>query len=97
MLERVLPYLKASVSDDHGPAIELSADDSPVLRPYVGTMLISYVVDEDTSLRLVTEGELRASGVPERELLRAALANLAPPEQERGRRSPRGALRPGRR
>jgi hypothetical protein len=77
ILERALPYLKASVDDDGGPAIELSAEDSPILEPYVGKMLVSYVVDDESSLRFVTERERRTMGVSEQELRRAALANFA--------------------
>lgn len=72
----MLPYLKASVEDDGG-LLELSTDDSPVLEPYVGTLLISYVLDEGATLRLITEGERRAAGVSIAELHRRALANLS--------------------
>jgi uncharacterized protein YtpQ (UPF0354 family) len=78
MLEGVLPYLKAAVpEDDNAPVFELSAADSPLLEPFVGRLLVSYVVDETRSFRLVTEREFRASGLSQAQLRQRAIANLA--------------------
>jgi hypothetical protein len=77
LLGRVLPYLKASVAEENGSVVCLSGDESPILEPYVGSLLISYVVDEGSTLRLLTEGERKTSGgVPPAQLRRASIANL---------------------
>jgi hypothetical protein len=84
LIEQVLPYLKAEVHDDDGQTIELDAASSPVLVPFIGSLLVSYVVDEGQELRFVTEGERERSGISHEELRRAAVANLKARVQSTG-------------
>jgi hypothetical protein len=46
---RVMPYLKLDVTDDTGPVVELSHDDSPVLRNLGNGLLVAYIVDAGQS------------------------------------------------
>lgn len=84
LLDRVLPYLKASVAADDTACLELSADESPILAPYIGDLLVAYVVDDGSQLRLINEGERRASEVSTRALHEAAIANLSRQVADRG-------------
>lgn len=59
-LDRVLPYLKASVEDAGKPDLVLGLDQSPIFDPYVGSLLVSYVVDQSTEFRFVSEGYRRS-------------------------------------
>src|SRR5215469_1470509 len=76
LVDQVLPYLKASAADDVGPVVELDAESSPVLVPFIGSLLVSYVVDEGDRFRYVTEGEREALGLSNANLRHAAEANL---------------------
>jgi uncharacterized protein YtpQ (UPF0354 family) len=75
LADQVLPYLKAT-ADESRPGLELDAKNGPVLVPFVGSLLVSYVIDEGRHFRLVTEGEREAQGLSHVDLRRAALANL---------------------
>ncbi len=77
LVDRVLPYFNAAIEEATGPSLQLSADDSPVLEPYIGKLLLAYVVDEGASFRLVSERERRASGISAEMLREAARTNLA--------------------
>jgi hypothetical protein len=50
---------------------------SPVLRPFVGHLVISYTVDEGDSGRALHTSDLLARGIDESSLHQRALANLA--------------------
>ncbi|GIF52809.1 hypothetical protein DFJ67_1157 [Asanoa ferruginea] len=75
-LDSVLPYLKATldVSDGSGIA-EPSA--TPVTRPFVGSLLTTYVLDEESRFRFVTEADAAEAGRTVDQLHQRAIANLA--------------------
>lgn len=90
---QVLPYLKPSLPDDGSPALELSADDSPVLEDFVGDLLVSYVIDEGTQFAFLSEAQLRALTITRGDLRAAALRNLATKVEETGiRLAPYGRI-----
>lgn len=76
--------LKAAVTSAGGASLELSADESPILTPYVGDLLVAYVVDEGSRVRLITEGERRVSDVSMEAMHDAAIANLSRQVGDRG-------------
>ncbi|WP_394848757.1 DUF1444 family protein [Pendulispora brunnea] len=76
-LSRVLPYLKAVVpEDDPAPVMTLSSEDSFVVRPLVGGLLTTYVIDEGDRFVYVQERHLAAEGLTRDDLHERALANL---------------------
>lgn len=83
---RAIAYLKAQAADDNGPAIVLSQDDSPVLRPFSDPLLVSYVVDAGESYELVQYRHLAEEGIDEAALHRIGLENLAQLANDRSTR-----------
>lgn len=80
---RATAYLKAQDMDDSDTVVELSYDDSPVLRPLVVPLLVSYVVDAGDRYELVQNRHLKDEGIDEQALHRIGLANLAQLVNER--------------
>lgn len=76
MTSRATAYLKARVPDDNSSVIALAQDDSPVLRPFVDPLLISYAVDAGTHYELVQNRHLQKDGIDEQTLHRIGLENL---------------------
>ncbi len=74
--DQVLPLLKAAVDATRGPELILDAKASPVLRSFVGRLLVSYVVDEGDVLRFLTPVDLRRARLSVDGVHRRALANL---------------------
>ncbi len=74
-LDGLLPLLEASAS--HDEALEPENESSPIRRPFVGPLVISYVVEEGDLGRAFERGELAATGADEKQLHERALANLA--------------------
>ncbi|MCE9635568.1 MAG: DUF1444 family protein [Planctomycetes bacterium] len=72
-----LAYLKPEVPEsDTALVMKLSEEDSPVLRNLGNGLLVSYVVDTGERFSYVQTRHLRAAGVTEDELHRAAIDNL---------------------
>jgi len=70
--------LKPEISEsDPAPALVLSGDDSPVLRPFATGLLTAYLIDEGDTFSYVQGRDLREAGIGEEELHRLAVANLA--------------------
>ncbi|HEV7713209.1 MAG TPA: hypothetical protein VGP16_33755 [Asanoa sp.] len=72
-LDSVLPYLKATVD---GPGIA-EPSVTPATRAFVGSLLTTYVLDEGTRLRFITEAEAEEAGRTVDQLHQRAIANLA--------------------
>ena len=72
-----IAYLKAAVSDQEPVDMELSHEDSPVLRDLGNGLVVAYLVDEGEGFAYVQYRDLQAAGVSEIELHRAAIANLS--------------------
>ena len=73
-----LAYVKASVpADDPAPVVEMDDDSSPVLRPLVGELLVSYVIDQGSHLELINGAQMRELGLTADDLHARAVANLA--------------------
>lgn len=77
LLDVVLPYVKAIVPDDGGPAIKLSHRDAFVFRPLVGDLMTTYVLEEQHSFVLVAQRDLDAAKVTAQQVHGAALVNFA--------------------
>jgi hypothetical protein len=73
-LHKVLPYVIGLT--DAVPEItpSLSDSESPILRPLLGHLAVSYVLDDGDSLRSIQQRELR--GTRPEELHQHAIANL---------------------
>ena len=72
-----IAYLKAAVPvDDPEPVIELSRDDSPVMKDVGGGLLVAYLVDTGDSFGYVQYRDLDADSVTESELHENAVDNL---------------------
>lgn len=79
--ERVYPILKpitllVTVRERQLPMI--------VYRPFLADLIISYVIEEPSSLAYISEGHLERWGVAEHELHEQAMANLRRRTAERG-------------
>ncbi|GIH21666.1 hypothetical protein [Rugosimonospora africana] len=72
---QALPYLKP-VAPDGTPALKVSDEDFPVIRPFVGQLLITYLVDKGDRFEYVQHHHLDAAGFTEERLHRHALHNL---------------------
>jgi uncharacterized protein YtpQ (UPF0354 family) len=75
---RAIAYLKVDSTNesDTGPALQLTADDAPILKDLGNGLLIAYVIDEGAALRYVAGRNLRDDGVTADELHTIGLANL---------------------
>jgi len=77
-LSNAFPYLKPIVpEDDPALVMNLEAEDSPVMRPFFGGLLTSYVVDEGSHFTYVQERHLTTEDCTRAALHARALANLA--------------------
>jgi uncharacterized protein YtpQ (UPF0354 family) len=74
---RAVALLKPEVFDDDAEAIELSDDDSPVLRPFVPPLLVSYLVDTGEQYSYVQSRHLREDGLDAAALHAIGLDNLS--------------------
>ena len=74
-LDALLPVLEAPDPSDQ--ARDPENEGSPIRRPFVGPLVISYVVEEGDLSRAFERGELAATGADEGQLHERALANLA--------------------
>ncbi|WP_124674148.1 hypothetical protein [Burkholderia cepacia] len=72
---RAIAYLQPLVQDSM-PAISLSGEDSPVLRPLSDDLLVSYVVDASDHLAFVQHRHLEQECVSADQLHSIAVSNL---------------------
>lgn len=72
---RAIAYLKPMVQDST-PAISLSREDSPVLRPFTDDLLVSYVADAADHLTFVQHRHLQQEGLSVDQLHSMAVSNL---------------------
>ncbi|CAM2186195.1 DUF1444 family protein [Burkholderia latens] len=72
---RAIAYLKPMVQDST-PAISLSREDSPVLRPFSDDLLVSYVVDAADHLAFIQHRHLEHECVSVDQLHSIAVSNL---------------------
>ena len=75
-LSSVLPYAKA-LTPPGGSERASGLDLAPVNRPFVGSLLTTYVVDVGVGLRFVSEDELNGMALTVDELHEQAVRNLA--------------------
>lgn len=74
-VSQALPYLKP-VAPSGTAALNLGGDDSPVMRPFIGRLLITYLVDQGDRFQYVQHRHLDAGGFTEDRLHDRALRNL---------------------
>lgn len=72
---RAITYLKPMVHDS-APAISMSPEDAPVLRPFTEGLLVSYVTDTDDHLTFIQQRHLEQEGVSVGQLHSMAISNL---------------------
>ncbi|WP_155740336.1 hypothetical protein [Burkholderia territorii] len=72
---RAIAYLKPTVQDST-PAMSLSREDSPVLRPLTDDLMVSYVTDAVDHLAFVQHRHLEQEGVSVDQLHSMAVSNL---------------------
>lgn len=84
LLDEVLPYLKPTIDDVSEHVLELSGDDSPVLRQFAGRLLVTYVIDRGSSFAYVHERDLKREGISRDMLHARAVANLSRLADDRG-------------
>jgi uncharacterized protein YtpQ (UPF0354 family) len=72
---RAIAYVKATVQDSM-PAISLSREDSPVLRPLTDDLIVSYVADAVDHLAFVQHRHLEQEAVSVDQLHSMAASNL---------------------
>jgi uncharacterized protein YtpQ (UPF0354 family) len=87
-----MPYIKPDLSYEVGPAVELSHDDSPILRSLGNGLLVAYVVDVDQSFKYVQNRHLSKANITKEELHTTALNNLFAFMQERTRVQQHGEI-----
>ncbi|HEX7910324.1 MAG TPA: hypothetical protein VF534_19850 [Paraburkholderia sp.] len=73
---RAIAYLKPIVQQDSTPAISLSWEDSPVLRPFTDDLLVSYVADAGNHLEFVQHRHLEREDISVDQLHSIAVSNL---------------------
>lgn len=83
-----MPSLKLDVTDEPGPAAELSYDDSPVLRNLGNGLLLAYIVDTGQSFEYVQNRHLSRAKATEDGLHATAMNNLLTFMGERTRMQP---------
>jgi hypothetical protein len=76
-LGSVLPYVKAVTAALDDPKPYPVSDIAPISRPFVGSLVTTYVVEVDAGLRFVSEHELNPMPVSADELHERAVQNLA--------------------
>jgi uncharacterized protein YtpQ (UPF0354 family) len=78
-VQKAVAYLKPEVPRaDSTAALQLTADDSPVLRAFATGLLTAYLVDDEGETFSYVQGrDLRDAGVRAEELHRQAVANLS--------------------
>jgi uncharacterized protein YtpQ (UPF0354 family) len=75
--QRAIAYLKPALPDDGTSALQLSREDSPILRPLVDGLLVCYAVDTGSEYQLVQQRHLDHERVDANALHRTGLTNLA--------------------
>jgi hypothetical protein len=75
-LDGILPLIGARAEPAPAPLFGPVVEGGPVLRPFVGRLVISYVAEEGSG-RVFRHGDLILAGVDEPTLHRRALENLA--------------------
>jgi uncharacterized protein YtpQ (UPF0354 family) len=75
-VDRAVAYVKAQVPENGSAAIELSREDSPIMRPLTDGLLICYIVDEGDSYHYVQQRHLDRAGVDPEELHTVGIRNL---------------------
>ncbi len=75
----VLPYVKPALgpSAPDGNLVELHDDGAPATRPFVGSLLTTYVVDDGGWFRYITDVDMRAVGHSVDQLHGHAVENAA--------------------
>jgi hypothetical protein len=73
---RAIPYLK-SILHEEGETVQLSLQDSPILRPIGNGLLISYLVDQGDHFAYVQHRHLIQSNMTEADLHAKAMENLS--------------------
>ena len=71
-----IAYLKRKLPEDGSPALQISGEDSPVLKDLKNGLLVSYIVDEGSRFTYVQNRHLRAAGIDELTLHKTAVHNL---------------------
>jgi hypothetical protein len=74
-LDRVLPYLKPAAPAAR-PVGGLRAEDTPVTRPFIGSLVTTYVLDQGEHFAFVAGRHVAADGRSLEELHRQAVDNL---------------------
>jgi hypothetical protein len=88
---QALPYLKPAVVDGTR-AFKVSDQDSPVIRPFIGQLLITYVLDKGDHFEYIQHHHLNAAGLTEDRLHRHALHNLGLRAAGEVRTAPHGSV-----
>src|SRR5829696_927150 len=74
--KKIIPLVKATISDPSGRGMKIPEDQQPILRPFVGELILAYVVDEETAFRFLNRADLNALNMTEEQLHDLALRNL---------------------
>lgn len=74
--ECIVPLIKLSLPDSEPADLHLSADDAPILEPFVADLLIAYAFDLPNRFTLVQGSHLPDLGLPAAELRALATNNL---------------------
>lgn len=73
----IVPLVKGiGRSSGDAAALQLSADDSPVVRPFASDMVIMYAIDRPSHFEFVATREIKARQLSVEELHDLAVANL---------------------
>ena len=73
----IVPLVKGiGSSSGEGTAIQLSADDSPVMCPFASDMVIMYAIDRPSHFEFVAMREIKARQLSVEELHELAVTNL---------------------
>jgi uncharacterized protein YtpQ (UPF0354 family) len=73
----IVPLVKGiGSSSGGGAALQLSADDSPVMRPFASDMVIMYAIDRPSHFEFVPMREIKARQLSVEELHGMAVNNL---------------------
>jgi len=75
-LERVFPRLYVALPEVGEPDVVLSAEDSPVERPFLADLVVFYGFDAESHYVIVARRDLARLGISQEELHDRALQNL---------------------
>jgi uncharacterized protein YtpQ (UPF0354 family) len=87
-----MPYIKADLNSDSGPALVLGHDDSPVMRDLENGLLVLYVVDTGQAFEFVQNRHLSIAGIDADALHAASMGNFLAYTAERTRMQPHGSI-----